>query len=87
MNTMKLTCLYGVTAICGVFILAHITRSILLKNSLSRDTMKMYLTAFLGTVVADLALAGALAPEALTAILGAIIGGFLGAKGSKAEEE
>ena len=75
----------AVTVLCAVFIVAQIWRSVHLEKGFSPATMKMYSAAFLGTVVAILALANVSLSAPLTALLGAIIGGVLGSNFGKEE--
>ena len=75
---LQLAGILAINIIASVFIIGHITRSTILKKGFSRATWKAYLAVFLGTVIANLALTNALAPEALTALLGAVIGGVFG---------
>jgi hypothetical protein len=80
MQNLKQWVIVAVSILTGLFIVAHVVRSIWLGKGLSKDTMKMYLVAFLAAIVALLSLEGTLPSDASIALLGAVIGYAVGGK-------
>ena len=88
-DQLAIQALWAINGIAAIFIIGNLTRSVILKKGFSRITWRAYLAVVLFTIIADLAISKAMAPEALTALLGAVIGGSVGKDSlvSKDEDE
>jgi len=70
----------GLLTFCGIVCVANLRRSIHLKAYFSIDTMRMYMYFVVAAVIGTLALAGAVHSEALTALLGGLVGFTVGTR-------
>ena len=84
---MKLIAMIAIDVVAGIFIIAHVVRSIILKRFIVENVTKMYLAVFLGMIVSNLALAEVLTTEVLTTLIGAVVGGALGMHGAEKKED
>ena len=69
-----------IIVLAAIFCIAHIWRSIKLKRTITRITIKMYVAYMAVSILAVVGLTGAIKSDAFTALLGAVIGYILGEK-------
>ena len=80
LTVLKLTAMISIALLCLIFFLMHMLRLIKSGKVLTVHTIKMQLAVILGGIVLIASLVGVIPKEALTALLGAIIGVSLGGK-------
>jgi hypothetical protein len=82
-TSLRLAAIIAILLLCLAFMSLHMYRLIRTGLQFTRHTIRMQLSVVLGTLVAIVAIADVIPKEALTAILGTIIGIALGEKDDK----